>query len=327
MLYPLRFTPRYYEKVWGGRRLASLLGRELPPHSPIGESWEVADHPHGESIIVNGVERGKSLQQLIAQYGATLLGTRVVAVGNATSFPLLVKYIDADDKLSVQVHPDDAYAATHAGERGKTEMWYVLHADAGATLIVGLQHGVTAAQFAQALQSGDPATLLHQMPVKTGDSIFIPAGRIHAIMPGLVILEIQQNSDTTYRLYDWGRLGLDGKPRELHVQDALAVANWTDYTPASHTETTTLDDGNTKTLLACCEYFVVEKFDLTQTRTFVSGGESFHILNCVAGSGTLTWAGGEETLQYGDTLLIPAEITAYTVAPRGAAAVVISSVP
>ncbi|HEY3377225.1 MAG TPA: type I phosphomannose isomerase catalytic subunit [Armatimonadota bacterium] len=326
MLYPLRFTPCYFEKVWGGRRLQTVLGREIPPDAPIGESWEVSDHPHGRSVVANGAWQGVTLHALVAEHPDDVLGTRVHAHYGAT-FPLLVKYIDAEDKLSVQVHPDDAYAAQHAGELGKTEMWYVLHAEPGATLIAGLCDGVTAVQFREALQHGDPAGLLQHLPVATGDSIFIPAGRIHAIMPGLLILEIQQNSDTTYRLYDWGRVGLDGAPRELHVEQAMAVTNWQDYTPTPHTDIITDEGGNRQTRLAACAYFVVDKYSLRAAQPFCTDGGSFTILNCVAGGGTLRWADGEEALHCGDTLLIPAALTSFSLIPHGEADFVLSSVP
>lgn len=165
------------------------------------------------------------------------------------------------------------------------------------------------------------------MPVKTGDSIYIPAGRIHAIMPGLVILEIQQNSDTTYRLYDWGRVGLDGKPRALHIEQAMAVSNWSDYTPGTTVQQTEQDKTEGKTVLASCEYFVVEKYELNSPRTFRSDGSSFYILNCVAGGGMLTWNGGNESLKFGDTLLIPASITEFSIQPNGETSIVLSYVP
>ncbi|HEX2949565.1 MAG TPA: type I phosphomannose isomerase catalytic subunit [Armatimonadota bacterium] len=326
MLYPLRFTPLYFEKVWGGRRLESLLGRQLPPNEPIGESWEVSDHPHGKSVVANGTEKGKTLHELIKQYGASLLGTRV-ARESQDKFPLLIKYIDASDKLSVQVHPNDAYAEKHEGELGKTEMWYILHAEPNSCLIVGLNEGVTAEQFHEALQHGDPSALLYHMPVKTGDSIFIPSGRIHAIMPGLVILEIQQNSDTTYRLYDWGRVGLDGKPRTLHIKQAMDVSNWSDYTPKPSISQSEADKALGKTVLATCDYFVVEKYELDSPKEFITDGGSFYILNCVAGDGKLVWDGGEEALTYGDTLLIPASITKFSLQPNDSSSYVLSYVP
>ncbi|HOF89518.1 MAG TPA: class I mannose-6-phosphate isomerase, partial [Armatimonadota bacterium] len=248
MCYPLRFTPIYKEKVWGGRRLETLLGRALPPDQPIGEAWEVSDHPHGRSVVANGPDAGTPLDALIARHGAALLGARVAAEDGAR-FPLLVKYLDAEKPLSVQVHPDDAYAAEHAGELGKTEMWYVLHAEPDACLIAGLRAGVTREAFADALAHGDPAALLHRLPVSAGDTLFIPAGRIHAILPGLLLLEIQQNSDTTYRLYDWGRVGLDGTPRALHADEAMAVANWHDYEPRAGIVSRAPLGDNVKTVL------------------------------------------------------------------------------
>jgi len=326
MLYPLRFTPLYYVKVWGGRRLGEILGREIPADQPIGESWEIADHPHGESVVANGPDRGLTLHALIERDPDAILGTEVAA-RYGTRFPLLVKYIDAEDKLSVQVHPDDAYAGVHEGELGKTEMWHVLHADPGACLIAGLTPGVTREDFAHALAHDDPAQLLYRMPVHTGDSIFIPAGRIHAIMPGLLILEIQQNSDTTYRLYDWGRMGLDGTPRALHVDDAMAVTNWTDYAPKTGCVREEAEGLNLKTTLAACEYFVVEKFDLQTPRHFTNTGASCYILNCVAGEGVLQWAGGTESLVFGDSLLVPASLASFTLEPWGEASFVLSHVP
>jgi mannose-6-phosphate isomerase len=322
MLYPLRFTPLYYEKVWGGRRLETLMGRTLPA-GPIGESWEVADHPHGKSVVANGPLEGRTLHDLVEAHGADLVGTRVPA----GPFPLLVKYIDADDALSVQVHPGDAYAREHAGEQGKTEMWYVLHADPEACLIAGLEPGVTKEEFARALAGGNPAALLHRASVRTGDSIFIPAGRIHAIMPGLLILEIQQNSDTTYRLYDWDRLGLDGKPRALHVEQAMAVTDWQDYAPEPGI-VRAMDEGHNRvTVLAECPYFIVEKYDLAEARPFPADAGSFRIVNVVAGAGTLHWSHGVEPLAAGDTLLLPAALAAWTLEPDHAMSVVVSSVP
>ncbi len=325
MLYPLRLVPVYFDKVWGGRRLAAVLGRDIPAGN-VGESWEVSDHPHGPSVAAHGPDAGVSLHELIARDPVGMLGTRVNARWHG-AFPLLVKYIDAEDKLSVQVHPDDEYALAHEGELGKTEMWYVLRAEPGACLIAGLNPGVTAEQFRTALEHGDPAALLYHLPVQTGDSLFIPAGRIHAIMPGLLILEIQENSDTTYRLYDWGRVGLDGQPRTLHVAQAMAVADWTDYAPQPAVLGIETEAGNTKTVLARCPYFEVDKYDLTAPRAFATDGGSFTILNCVAGAGTLVWSGGLEALTFGDSLFIPAGVTQFTLQPDGAASFVVSVVP
>ncbi len=326
MLYPLTFHPLYYAKVWGGRRLASLLERALPPDEPIGESWEIADHPHGMSVVADGPLQGLTLHEVIARDPAGVLGRRVAARGGA-HFPLLVKLLDAEDKLSVQVHPNDAYAAVHAGDLGKTEMWYVLHAKPGATLIAGLQPGVTPDAFRAALAAGDPAALLYELPVQAGDCLFIPAGRVHAILPGLVILEIQQNSDTTYRLYDWGRVGLDGQPRALHVEEAIAVTDWTDCAPAAQPLAPLSDGPNCRTPLARCDYFVVDKYDLAGPLSLAGDGESFTLLNCVAGSADLTWAGGTRTLVRGASVLVPAALAHCQVLPHATAALVVTRVP
>ena len=318
MLYPLRFTPVYFEKVWGDRRLETVMGRTLPPGQPIGESWEVADHPHGKSVIINGPLRGTSLHELIQHEPEALLGAHVRALRGDT-FPLLVKYIDADDQLSVQVHPDDAYAQAHEGELGKTEMWYVLHADPDAAIIAGLREGVTKEAFIEALEDGDPASLLHHLPMKTGEAILIPAGRIHALLPGLLVLEIQENSDTTYRLYDWGRVGLDGKPRELHIDKALTVTDWADYAAKPETEHPELLGDNRRSVLTVSPYFTVEKYTLASEQVFHLHGDRFHILNCVAGAGELTWQDGMEMLRYGDSVLLPADLTDFAIQPdRGA---------
>ncbi len=326
MLYPLRFTPVYFEKVWGDRRLESVLGRTLPPAQPIGESWEVSDHPHGPSVVCNGPLAGVSLHELIERDPLGVLGAAVHRrYGNV--FPLLVKYIDADDRLSVQVHPDDDYALEHEDELGKTEMWYLLHADPDACLIAGLQPGATPEAFRLALDAGDPAQLLHALPVKTGDALLIPAGRIHALLPGLLVLEIQENSDTTYRLYDWGRVGLDGQPRALHVKQAMAVADWSDIAPEPRSGPCETEGVNRKCTLATCEYFTVEKYELAAVRVFVTDDTRFHILNCVAGTATLAWRDGVETLCYGDSLLLPAAVSNFTITPQDQASVLLSYVP
>jgi mannose-6-phosphate isomerase len=326
VLYPLRFHPLYVEKVWGDRRLATCLGRTLPPDRRIGESWEVADHPHGESLLANGPLRGSSFRELMAREGEALLGAYVLARGY-DRFPLLVKYIDADDRLSVQVHPDDAYALAHAGEPGKTEMWYILHAAPDAELIAGLCEGVTREDVQRALLTGDPTELLHRFPVRAGDAVFIPAGRIHALLPGLLALEIQQNSDTTYRLFDWHRRGLDGQPRQLHVEQALAAADWSDDAAQPVAEQIESTGENRRSVLAACDYFAVEKYYLAREHRFVLPGDRFSILNCVAGAGALVWSGGDETLRIGDTVLLPACLTEFTLHPDGDAAFLISSVP
>jgi mannose-6-phosphate isomerase len=227
-LYPLTFRPLYKERVWGGRNLARLFGRTLPPGALIGESWEISDRPGDASVIAHGPFAGRDLRWLVEHHRADLLGGARLEGGR---FPLLVKLLDARDKLSLQVHPPADKAAELRGEP-KTEMWFIAAAEPGAELYVGLKRGVTRDEFERRLRDGDVAGCFHRAPVRAGDAMFLPSGRVHAIGAGLVIFEIQQNSDTTYRVFDWNRAGLDGRPRELHVAQSLASIDFNDFEPA-----------------------------------------------------------------------------------------------
>ena len=229
MLYPFQFQPIFKERVWGGRSLEKLYGKNLPLTAPIGESWEISDRPGDESVIANGPLAGKSLHWLMQNHARKLLGEAKSTKENR--FPLLCKILDAREKLSLQVHPPAAKAAALKGEP-KTEMWFIADAEPDADLFAGLKRGVTRAQFEEKIQSGAVAECFHRIPVRANDSMFLPSGRVHAIGAGLVIFEIQQNSDTTYRVFDWNRVGLDGQPRELHVPQALASINFNDFEPA-----------------------------------------------------------------------------------------------
>jgi len=226
-LYPFTFQPIFKERVWGGRELEKRFHKPLPPKLPIGESWEISDRPDDASVIANGPLAGRDLRWLMENHATGLLGT---GHERTERFPLLVKILDARDKLSVQVHPPVAVAAKLGGEP-KTELWYIAQADPGAELYVGLKRGVTRGQFEAAIRDGTVADCVHRVPVENGDVMFLPSGRIHAIGSGLVIFEIQQNSDTTYRVFDWNRTGLDGKPRQLHVAESLASINFEDFEP------------------------------------------------------------------------------------------------
>ncbi|MBI2928629.1 MAG: class I mannose-6-phosphate isomerase [Verrucomicrobia bacterium] len=228
MLYPLTFHPIFKERVWGGRNLERLYGKPLPPGVPIGESWEISDRPGDVSVIANGPLAGRDLRWLMEHHEKELLGS---AGSQGGPFPLLIKILDAQEKLSLQVHPPATVAAQLGGEP-KTEMWYITDAAPGAELYVGLRRGVTRGQFERRIREGSVAECFHRLPVRAGDAMFLPSGRVHAIGAGLVIFEIQQNSDTTYRVFDWNRVGLDGQPRELHVAQSLASIDFTDYEPS-----------------------------------------------------------------------------------------------
>jgi mannose-6-phosphate isomerase len=244
------FEPLYMQRVWGGRELERQYGRALPDDAPYGESWEIVDRESEQSVVRGGGFAGKTLHELWTQHREEVFGTGLPDGGR---FPILIKVLDARDDLSIQVHPPVHLAAELGGEP-KTEMWYIAGADPGAKLYVGLKNGVTRADFEKAIGDGSVADRVHALEPVAGESIFIPSGRLHAIGAGFLIHEIQQNSDTTYRVFDWNRLGLDGQPRELHVAESLASIDFADFEPGM--------DVPNGTVIAECDYFRVEKLEL-----------------------------------------------------------------
>ncbi len=227
-MYPLTFHPIFKERVWGGRNLERLYQKPLPPDVPIGESWEISDRPGDASVIANGPLAGKDLRWLMENHAAELLGASRAATAR---FPLLVKILDAREKLSLQVHPPPAIAQKLGGEP-KTELWYITDAAPGAEIFAGLKRGMTRAEFERKIADGSVADCFHRVPVQAGDVMFLPSGRVHALGAGIVLFEIQQNSDTTYRVFDWNRVGLDGRPRELHIPQSLASIDFNDFEPS-----------------------------------------------------------------------------------------------
>ncbi len=225
--HPLSFTPLYHSRVWGGTALADRLGRILPPGGPYGESWDLVDRPEAQSVVDFGPWAGTSLHQLWVEHREAVFGS---GLKNAERFPLLIKILDAREVLSVQVHPPWGVAVAAAGEP-KTEAWVILEASPEAKVYAGFRRGVTREIFEEELRKGNVESLLHSISVKSGDVLFIPSGRCHAIGAGCLIAEVQQNSDTTYRVFDWGRVGLDGKPRELHVMESLECMRFDDIEP------------------------------------------------------------------------------------------------
>ena len=305
-LYPFTFHPILKERVWGGRKLEQLYHKPLPPSRPIGESWELSDHGEDISVIANGPLAGKNLRWLIEQHSAELLGEARSQHGR---FPLLIKILDAQEKLSLQVHPPAHRAAALGGEP-KTEMWYIADAEPGAELYVGLRRGVTREQFEHKIKSGEVAECFHRIQVRSGDTMFLPSGRVHAIGGGLVIFEIQQNSDTTYRVFDWNRVGLDGKPRALHVKESLASIEFNDFEPAL----VNYDRGGKtgENLLVEDPLFSVALVRLEQgaTRSMESG--AMQIVGLVTGG--LQIAHGDLTVELGagQFCLIPARLSNVT---------------
>ncbi|MFZ4774337.1 MAG: type I phosphomannose isomerase catalytic subunit [Terrimicrobiaceae bacterium] len=262
MSEPIVFEPIPMERVWGGRRFESLLGKSIPHGALIGELWEIVDREDAQSIVHSGSLQGKSLNELWKSHRDELFG-KAYADHPSARFPLLIKLLDARERLSVQVHPPVQLAEALGGEP-KTEVWYFLDALPGARIYAGLKNGVTREEFEELLRTGDVERALHEIPVTTGESIFIPSGRLHAIGEGNVIVEVQQNSDTTYRVFDWNRVGLDGEPRTLHITESLASIDFNDFEPSVC--------GVEETHVAECPFFDVEKIRLESARDLRPSG-------------------------------------------------------
>jgi mannose-6-phosphate isomerase len=275
MAHCLTFTPLYQPRVWGGQKLNEVFGRLLPADTPIGESWELVDRPSEQSVVDWGPYEGWSLHQLWSERRDELFGDWF----SDERFPILIKILDAAEPLSVQVHPPLAVAKELQGDP-KTEIWYFVHTAPDAGVYVGLKHGTSKEQFKAALANGSVADLVHRIPTRPDSFIFIPSGRIHAIDAGNLIFEIQQNSDTTYRVFDWNRVGLDGKLRELHVESCLASIDFTDFEPSLGEP---LDE-----VIGSCDHFHVECWPLRQSRP-AHNQRQFAVFQCV--SGKLEFAG------------------------------------
>lgn len=314
-MYPLKFEDIFKTVVWGGEKIAPFKGVQTEQHN-IGESWELSGVKGNESVVANGPLKGHTITELACQYKEVLLGKKVYET-TGTEFPLLIKFIDARDDLSVQVHPDDTLAgARHNGSKGKTEMWYVVQADEGAHLMAGLSRQTTPQEYESKVNDNTVTEILKDYKVREGDTFFIPAGRVHSIGKGCFIAEIQQTSDITYRIYDFGRLGLDGKPRELHTELAKDAIDYTvldDY--RTHYPQVT-DSENT---LVSCKYFTTSLFDLSQSVTKdIASLDSFLIAICIDGQGTISDGHGNTIqIRKGETILLPADSLSATFTPDG----------
>ena len=303
MFYPFIFQPIFKDRVWGGRELERLYGKKIPAGAPIGESWEISDRPNDENVVTNGKFAGKNLRWLMENHASEILGgARPAAAGR---FPLLCKILDARDKLSLQVHPPAAKAAELKGEP-KTEMWFIADAAPGAELFVGLKRGVTRAEFEKKTADGSVADCFHRVPVRAGDTMFLPSGRVHAIGAGLVIFEIQQNSDTTYRVFDWNRTGLDGKPRELHIAQSLASIDFNDFEPKL-VETGFITEGQVqKRVLVEDPLFNVETWKLNSGAQGLLKSGKLQIVAVTKGEIEIQGGSAAVNLSAGQFSLIPA---------------------
>ena len=311
-LYPLRFYPIYKPLIWGGEKLRECYGKTDAPEKT-GESWEISQVEDNISLVSNGFLEGKNLEEIIELYRGELLGHRVFE-RFGTRFPLLTKFIHSNDDLSIQVHPGDEYAAEHHGENGKTEMWYILDSEKDAQLIVGFEEDIDREIMIEKLNNGSLKEVLHFEKVSEGDVIFLPAGRIHALGPGIVLAEIQQTSDMTYRIYDWDRVGQDGKPRELHIEHALNVL---DYKAKATYLTSYQMVKNSPVNLVQCPYFSTQLIEIDKKMDMdYAALDSFVIYMCLDGGLDLRYD-GENRIQLvrGDTILIPASLKVLSLIP------------
>jgi mannose-6-phosphate isomerase len=304
MLHPLKFDPIYKERIWGGKKLQSQLKKNISGAS-IGESWELSDVKGEPSIVADGSLKGKTLQELSERYQGELLGEKVYKTFG-TKFPLLIKYIDAKRDLSIQVHPNDQLAKKRHNSFGKTEMWYVMQADPGAKLMVGFNQEVTKAQYQEHVENDTLTEILNFEEVQKGDVYFLPTGRIHAIGGGILLAEIQQTSDITYRIYDWNRVDAQGNSRELHTALALDAI---DYTVHDSYKTSYQEIQNEVTNLVDCPYFTTNLIPFTGTlNRNHDDKDSFVIYMCVKGNVTFETSAYKSDLKFGETLLVPATL-------------------
>ena len=301
-MYPLLLKAPLKDYLWGGRRLIDKFGFETEQEKA-AEGWMLSCHKDGNSVVRNGSLAGLTLQQAVEIWGSVALGKKAAGF---TYFPILIKLIDAKDRLSVQVHPNDEYALIHEGEYGKTKMWYVVDCDEGAKLIYGFNQDISQGEFLERINNNNLSPVCNYVPVKKGDVFFIEAGTMHAIGKGILIAEVQQNSNTTYRVSDYGRLGADGKPRQLHIKQAVEVTNTNRPTkPYGAVGDITLYPFGTVRELASCKYFNSELISL-DGNVGIYDNDSFISLLILDGEASLSYTGGMMRLKKGDSVFVPA---------------------
>lgn len=310
-LYPLKFNPILKDKLWGGEKLGSVLKKPIGNSTSCGESWEISGVPGNISVVSEGPLKGRLLTDLINEYKGDLIGKRVYETFG-DKFPLLIKFIDANDDLSIQVHPDDELGMERHNSFGKTEMWYVVDAEEGATLISGFNRPVNKEEYLQIFEAGNITDILNREDVFNDDVFFLPAGRVHTIGKGLLIAEIQQTSDITYRIYDFDRVDAEGNSRELHVEEALDAIDfeyYEEYKTIYNKEAREAEIGNS-------QYFITNKLQLkgSVNRNY-QAYDSCIILMCLEGEGELTFEGGSVSFELGDSILVPNSITGIEIKP------------
>jgi mannose-6-phosphate isomerase len=324
MLPPLRFIPLIKRLRWGGTRLRSCLGKEIGAISDAAESWEIADHGTDQSVVAGGAFEGWSIARLMREHCAELVGRNF----KQTMFPLLVKFLDAADRLSLQVHPNDHLAQALAGsERGKTESWVIIDAAPGSVLYAGLKPGVTRLDLEAAIRTGRLPECVHGFEARPGDSFLIPAGTIHAVGEGILLAEFQQTSDVTFRLHDWGRTGADGLPRQLHLTEALQCIDFAvgPVQPLTPRVIAGVSDNRVEELVAC-DHFILRRHSGSHFWNIGNEG-SFRILMMLEGRAELGWLEGCESLRTGDTILIPADCSDCRLEPKDSCVVLEAYLP
>jgi mannose-6-phosphate isomerase len=322
---PLFFKPIYKDTIWGGDALRTRFKRPIETGRTIGESWEVASHGAEQSVVAQGPLSGTTLGSLSAGAAEALMGNS----GTPGNFPLLVKILDARARLSVQVHPDDAQAREHGwGEFGKTECWFVIDAKENARIVAGFRDEVTLERIGRAVETESLDLLLYTVPVKPGDVLFIPAGTVHSVMEGTLLYEVQETSDTTLRLYDWGRADAAGKPRQLHVREALSVLDTSahDYGPITPA---VIDEGGcAHSYLCACRYFALERYDFKKAKEVtLPAKQSFRVVTVLNGTVRLSYSAGSKEISAGTTVLLPAILRDVRASGGSGSEFLLSSVP
>ncbi len=321
-MHPLRFEPIIKRLIWGGHRLGSVLRKPIGEGSQYAESWELSDHRADISVVADGPLAGMTLRDLVRYRTEELLGP---ALAHLRQFPLLVKYIDAEQVLSVQVHPDDERGRRLADDNGKTETWVVIAAEPGSVIYAGLKRGVTRESFAAAIEAGEVEPLLHKIPARAGDCILIPAGVVHAIGAGVMLAEIQQMSDATFRVFDWNRIGTDGKPRQLHVAQALESTDF-EIGPVDPIATCPEPiEGGTRERLSHTDYFSLERLRLSGP-ALIGRDDRFTILMALGGDVVVRTEDESCTLQLGETMLLPASVGPCRVEPLDGSATLMTCI-